>query len=553
MLGWWMVAAAQDPVPDWRAGSGSAHALAGRDVAIGDLDGDGYDDVLVAAPYLDITYYYAEGTGSILGYAGGPGGPAAVPTWVFTVGDDPEGYGDDIALGDVDGDGFDDLAVGEMSFRGFVPDENVEGQWLQVKGRVTLFRGGNPPHTRHSWSALGAGLTYFGGAVAIGDLNGDGYAEIIVGDEGAGGHGAVYVFAGSPDGPDDVPVVLVPDPRCISYGTALSVGDLDSDGFGDLVVGSADYGEDDGRGCVTVHRGSPSGVETDASVVIEGDQTWSRLGFTVAVVGDVDADGFDDVLAGAPYYAGPEVDEGYVALFRGSAAGLSTVAAWTAEPDVAGVQFGRAVGPAGDTDGDGFDDVLVSGVWTDGARFEGHVLRYGGQAGGLAGVPSWTWDANREAVVDDIATGDVNGDGLDDAVLGSPTFRLTADDEGAAFAYLGCIPVTFWEDVDGDGLGDPASSTLSCDAPDGWVSIAGDPCPADAANDSDGDGVCDADDDCIGTCAPPTTEVPPVDAPDPAAEPAGCGCGTTGGMGGWLLAAMLLVRRTRGRSAAHLP
>ena len=91
----------------------------------------------------------------------------------------------------------------------------------------------------------------------------------------------------------------------------------------------------------------------------EGNQGGASFGQSVATAGDVNGDGYADVIVGAPYYDNGQADEGAAFVYLGGAAGLSAAAAWTAESDQAGALFGTSVGTAGDVNGDGYADVIV--------------------------------------------------------------------------------------------------------------------------------------------------------------------------------------------------
>jgi len=100
-------------------------------------------------------------------------------------------------------------------------------------------------------------------------------------------------------------------------------------------------------------------LATAAAWTAESDQASASFGRSVATAGDVNGDGYSDVIVGAQLYDNGESDEGRAFVYLGSAAGLSTVEAWTAESDQADAWFGHGVATAGDVNGDGYSDVIV--------------------------------------------------------------------------------------------------------------------------------------------------------------------------------------------------
>jgi hypothetical protein len=123
---------------------------------------------------------------------------------------------------------------------------------------------------------------------------------------------------------------------------------------------------------------------------MNGGQAGAGFGWTVATAGDVNGDGYSDVLATAYAYDNGQVDEGKVWLYHGSPSGSSTVPAWSAETNQAGAQLNSATS-AGDVNGDGYSDVILGSTQFDnGQSDEGRTWLYLGSAAGLSPVAAWT-------------------------------------------------------------------------------------------------------------------------------------------------------------------
>jgi hypothetical protein len=282
----------------------------------------------------------------------------------------------------------------------------------------------DPVLTTAAWTAEpNVALAWLGYAVGTaGDVNGDGYSDVIVGaplfDGGATFEGAAFVYHGSSSGLSSSAAWCVEGSQAgAQLGNAVGLaGDVNGDGFSDVIVGvnAWDAGTGD-EGRALVFHGSAGGLSTTADWTVDGTQASEFLGTAAAGAGDVNGDGYSDVIVAATSYDGGEADEGRVLVYHGSASGLATSAAWTAESDQASADYGRSVSTAGDVNGDGYDDVIVGArLFDDGESDEGAVFVYHGSASGLAG--SWAW-SNQSNQADawmgrSVSTaGDVNADG----------------------------------------------------------------------------------------------------------------------------------------------
>src|SRR5262245_8230060 len=167
----------------------------------------------------------------------------------------------------------------------------------------------------------------------------------------------------------------------------------------------------------------------------ESDQAGAEFGFAVSTAGDVNGDGYSDVIVGAFYYDNGQTDEGRAFVYHGSASGLGSSPAWTAEGDQASAYFGDSVSTAGDVNGDGYSDVVVGARDYDNGPDvnEGRAYVYHGSVSGLATSPAWTAVSNQAFAGFgwSVSTaGDVNGDGYSEVIVGAALYDNGQTDEG---------------------------------------------------------------------------------------------------------------------------
>jgi hypothetical protein len=406
--------------PAWTLESDSGFELDTVVAGAGDVNGDGFDDVLVGVPeYSSDT---AAG-GAVFVYLGRSSGLAADPAW--TVANDTAAalFGVAVAsAGDINGDGFDDVVVGAPGFRGgaaFVYSGGAAG--LQTTPRWTIA-------TKEAGARLGAAVA------SAGDVNNDGFSDLLVGAGAASTVGKISLYlGGSSASSPKARWTLAGNAGETGFGLNLAgAGDLDADGFDDVIIGSASYDSPAiaNRGHILAYLGNAGGLGAGAAWMLEGIQAETRLGRSVAGAGDFNADGFADVLV-----ADPNNNIGRVAAFA------SPLASVKREGDQANAAFGGAVASAGDVNGDGFSDVIVGAhLYDNGQTDEGRAFVYHGSASGLAVSPAWTAESNQAGAhfgASVASAGDVNGDGFDDVIVGAPTYDDGQTDEGLVYVYMG--------------------------------------------------------------------------------------------------------------------
>ena len=289
----------------------------------------------------------------------------------------------------------------------------------------------------------------FGNSVSTaGDVNGDGYSDVIVGanlyDNGENDEGRAYLYQGSATGLSTTSNwTAESDQFSALFGVSVSsAGDVNGDGYSDVIVGAYLY--DNGQtneGRAYLYQGSATGLSTTAAWTAESDQASANFGISVSSAGDVNGDGYSDVIVGAYRYDNAEINEGKVYVYYGSAAGLSTTANWTSESDQAGAFFGYAVSTAGDVNGDGYSDVIVGAyTYSNGESQEGRAYVYQGSATGLSTTANWTAESDQVNALFGYSVssaGDVNGDGYSDVIIGANGYDNGQSDEGRAYVYQG--------------------------------------------------------------------------------------------------------------------
>ncbi len=389
-----------------------------------------------------------------------------------------DGVGFSVAeAGDVNNDGFGDFIIGAPTADESGADSGaayvIFGRAGGVPASVVL----PPASVTDGFKIKGAAASdLLGTSVSgAGDVNNDGFDDVIVGAPGANGAGAAYVIFGASTPPLVVSVTglngangfkIAGDGAGQLFGSSVSrLGDVHGDGFDDVVIGAPgdnDYGTDAGAAYV-IFGGGTFGATINVAALsgngskLAGDVASDLLGTSVAAAGDVNKDGKADIIVGAPGRDPNGANSGSAFVIYGSASLPNYFAAATIGGPTgfeirgpsAGSRAGTSVGGVGDINQDSFADVVVGAPNADGSGFAGSTfVVFGGaavgaqvQIAGLNGsngfkIPGLTGTDRFGTSV--AGAGDVNGDGISDLIAGAfKADSATGSQAGAAYVIYG--------------------------------------------------------------------------------------------------------------------
>ncbi|SEF90131.1 integrin alpha [Nitrosomonas ureae] len=388
------------------------------------------------------------------------------------------------SAGDVNGDGFDDVIVGApiaspngpFSGSSFVVFGKAAG--FDATMDLSTLDGSNGFRLDGE-----AARDYSGGSVSsAGDVNGDGFDDVIVGayraDSNGNWSGSSYVVFGRASGFDAVMDLSGLDgsngfrldgeaPYDYSGRSASSAGDVNGDGFGDVIIGAGGVGNSVNSSYVVFGQASGfdatmnlSGLDGSNGFRLDGEAANDYSGCSVSSAGDVNGDGFGDVIIGARG-AGSSAGSSYVVFGRASGfdavmnlSGLDGSNGFRLDGEAVRDSSGDSVSSAGDVNGDGFDDLIIGahgtnhGADPNGDLFGSSYVVFGKASGfdavvdlsGLDGSNGFHLDgeaANDRSGLPVSSAGDVNGDGFDDLIVGAHNADPNGDRSGSSYVIFG--------------------------------------------------------------------------------------------------------------------
>ncbi len=451
--------------------------LVGKGVSgVGDVNGDGYDDFVVGAPEDDTVAESAGAAYLVYGqfdeYTDQSLGDPGVVKFTGEIIGDEAGFRVG-GVGDLNNDGYDDFVVTTDGDDDLTPGTSNLGTVYVIYGQAQLFTSmslGDSSIVPIVFDAAGTDTEF---TVSHGNFNGDDYEDILIGatyDSDVNSpelvSGAAYVIYGQSAQLSSTPT-MVKFRGLASYdntGRSVAAGDINGDGYDDVVIGAFSNNDaGDGAGAVYVVYGESATMATrtldDASVVqITGEEADDEMGLGLAV-GDLNGDGFGDIItaatggdAGGAYFG-----DVYVVYGQSTALVSSSIVSLAAATFAGEAEYDNPQRvDAGDIDNDGYDDLIIgSSAHDDGAGYYSGVawIVYG-QSALYSGITSLGDTAVDKIVgeneddqlgVSVSVSGDINGDGMNDVIVGANQNDVAGDLAGAV--YLGYL----YTDLDGDG------------------------------------------------------------------------------------------------------
>ena len=405
-----------------------------------DINGDGFDDFIYSEPGYSNEN---QETGRVSVSFGSVNGLSDQGSLSWCNGSQAgQRYGSGLAIADYNGDGLNDIAVGSPGWNTSQGNESGDNGQIEILlgNSTTGFDCLNP-----WWSVTGNPGEALGWKIeAIAGMNGDGFADLAA---VAANHsvivtnipneivhkGKIVIYKGNTSSMDHVRNITQTQESTLLGRSMSGSGDLNGDGFDDLLVSNAaGFDSFSGFPSVEIYFGTSYGFNGVADQTIISTVQGKMFGHTIDYIGDINSDGYDDMMFSEVYNGTGGYQAGKVWMYHGSSSGIhSVVPNWTKMGESSNAMLGRMFMGAGDVNEDGYDDILLM---EQGATRNGKVELILGSSTGLSSESELiaTGSAQQYRGLAMATLGDLDGDGLNEICLSS---RQTASSSSFRIVY----------------------------------------------------------------------------------------------------------------------
>jgi len=391
----------------------------GARIVCGDVDGDGYDDIVIGGGI------YNNKRGRAYLFYGGPD-MDTTPDLILEGQNEGDMFAT-VSCGDIDNDGYDDIVVGAPYYN------NQQGRAYLYWGSERSRMDANPDRIFDGEAEEGACFSLSYPGPVIYDIDNDGYRDIIISAVRYPGDftGRVYLYYGNTKELMDTScdLIFTAENPGGYFGIAIGYGDVDNDGYGDIIIGARRSGR-----AYLYYGDKRDNMDAKADKIFNAEaKSQNAFGQGIVCI-DQNKDGFDDILIGAQTH---KKRHGRVFLFYGDTrVNLDTVPDKNFDGEIEWSDYGYII-ICGDMDGDNNSDVIIG---ADHIRQQvGRVYLYwGSELSGPNPKPGriFTGENPAEWFSQGLACGDVNNDGYDDLVIGAHGYKAGSE-QGRAYLYYG--------------------------------------------------------------------------------------------------------------------